>query len=74
MSDDRIEWIEHRNANAAPCGGGETFFMVAIKVSEQWQVWERGTWEVRWYPAPMTEERREKIQQLLAPRDEADSP
>lgn len=57
----RVEWSEDR--------GGEGYFLVTGQQSnDEWEFWERESWEVRWLPARSTPERVAKAKQLHSSR------
>ena len=49
----KIEWQEKRGKGVE----AERFFIVAERVGRHWQFYERGYFEVRWYPTDTTPER-----------------
>lgn len=53
----RVQWEEQR-----PNRG--LFFLIADKIGNTWDIWERESFEVRWFPVASTPERLTKAEQL----------
>jgi hypothetical protein len=59
----RLEWEEGRD--------GELFLMIGERATGSWSFFERSSWELRWYQAPVTPANIERAEALLMSGDAA---